>query len=785
MMPQPQENTEMGDVVPGPWATAESTRGPVLDAEIVEGNEVAKPQEGQPVQPHRATPAAPGAAPGGRPLTVQQAGGRYAYVTSCVATGAKRVPGALLDGVADRVKLAHLREGGTHRGAILPAQRNIYEQAMADRRERRRKFVKGIFVRKTRTTSHSLSGKHVRDGHRPRWETVTPAAAEVANVTWPNTPVLSPLVNGFNGVVADAAGAVAAGAGEAISAAAMSAPGAAAMVLGAAGLVGWQARREHYDRQSQLMALMSADGNADLMPDEPADYITAAFRAAGIIKAGSANAPGQHIELLSPIVPDDDCWTATLQLPKGITSGKARGKHAELAGALDSDTHRVLLLDGDTDRQLVLRAYKRLPFSGDGAEYPLATAATFDIFDGAPLGRDLFGREVRVDLTSSHSFSAGRTRNGKTFSERVKIGAAVLDPHVTISVADFKPGGDWSALSRVARDFIEADDDRFDDALVATRDMLKDAQGELSRRATLLRGPEGQRHGAHGQINRSMARDLQLSCGPWVIVIDEVQRATGDPQAGDRDKDSIYLEILNLIDDIARRGAAVGVLLSMATQKPDGNILKGSTWDQLGNRFCLHVSKTKISDVVLGDGAADGGADASTLIDRKQRGAGYLAGATTHDDRYVLTKSYNVQPAAFAELCERGRRARADLGTLPAAATGDQQDSQSGPNLRVVADNQAPAEAEGLGATARQVLAAAAEVYAADDSEWITATALYTEIAEGELGLVVDQALRTEVGGELAAAGVERTRKDIGNGKTTVFRRADLVEIGTRLAAAA
>ncbi|RRO14538.1 hypothetical protein EIL87_19740 [Saccharopolyspora rhizosphaerae] len=778
MMSQSQDNNEMGDVVQGPWATSEPARGQVIDAEIVEDSTAVTPRTQAP------RPAAP-MVRSYRPLTVQQAGGRYAYGRSLVAAGTKRIPSAMADAVLNRVKLAHLREGNHHRGDILPAQRNVYETELRERRERRRKITKAFFVRKAHVTKHGRRGTSVKEAVRPRWETVVPIGAEVANVAYPNTPVLSPLVDGANGAVGGFFDALLGNVSTAVTEFASGTPGALTLAGGLAGLVAWQATREHQDRQSKLVELMSADGNADLMPDVPADHLTAAFRAANIIKSGTANATGQHVELIGAgIVPGDGCWTATLRLPKGVTSGKARARHAELAGALDSDTHRVLLLDGDTDRELTLRVYERLPLSGDGAEYPLATAATFDIFDGVPFGRDLFDREVRVDLTSSHGFGAGRTRNGKTFSERVKIAAAVLDPHVTISLADFKPGGDWSAVQRVARHFIEADDDRFDEALVATRDMLLDAQGEISRRAGLLRGPEGQRHGAAGQINHSMARDLQLSCGPWVIVIDEVQRATGDPQAGDRDKDSIYLEILNLIDDISRRGAAVGVLLSLATQKPDGNILKGSTWDQLGNRFCLHVSKTKISDVVLGDGAADGGADASTLIDRKQRGAGYLAGATTHDDRYVLAKSYNVSKALFAELCERGRRARIELGTLPKAAS-DEADQQPGPVLQVVDGEQDGTEMPEISDTTRQVLAAAAEVYAGDDAEWITANALYVEVVEGELGLTADQATRTEVGRQLTAAGVERTRKDLGDGKVTVFRRSDLVKIGGGLTAAA
>ena len=795
-----QQQTQRGaQVFSFPRASAAGGDQPVLEAEVVEEATGATeteqtPQEqgqGETVSSSSSPAATPRAVastftPGrARPLSVAQAGGRYGYIVSLAAAGAKRLPLAVSDKVLDRVKLAHLREGGTHRGEILPAQRTAYEQAMADRRDRRRRFGKALLVRKTRISKQGWSGASMRETYRPRWETTVPAAAEAVNTVYPHTPLLSPIVNTINAGVGDFLGGLAAHVGDGIAAAASSPGGAFAALGTAAAGVAWQARAEHHDRQHQLLSLMSADGNADLMPDEDADYLTAAFRAAGILKAGTAHAAGQHVQMTGPIVPTGAHWTVPLQLPKGCTTQRVRAKHAELAGALDSDTRRVLILDGDTDRQLTLRVYSRLPFSGSGAEYPLASAATFDVWEGVPFGTDLFDQPVRVDLTCSHSFAGGATRNGKTFSERVKVAAAVLDPHVTISVADFKPVGDWEAIRKVARDYILGTDG---DALLRLAAVIDEMQQECSRRMDLLRGSEGQRHGAAGQINRSMARDPELGCGPWVLVVDEVQLATGDPQAGDRTRDSIYLDILNGLDDIARRGAAVGVLLLLSTQKPDGNILKASTWDQISNRFCLSVSKREISETVLGTGAATQDADASNLVDRKQRGAGHLAGATTHEDPYVLTKSYDVQPDLFSELCDRGRAARIELGTLLAAAGGEQ--SGPGPHLSPVPDeqDQQQGDVEPLTAAEAQLLAALV-IYGEADAEWITAAELYREVVDGELGWEVNQTTRTTVGTALRKAGVDKQvrQEQVEGRRTSVtrYRRTDLVAVATSLGAAA
>lgn len=713
-----------------------------------------------------------------KPLSPQQAGGRYQYYRSVIADGARRVPRGISDAILNRVKLAHLREGEHHTGEILPQQRTAYEAEMQRRRERRRRALKAIFVRKVHVTrSKSLFGATTREAYRPRWETVGPLAAEAVHLANPHTPVISPLVQGFNNVVADYGSALVANSWGLVSSWASSGSGALALTAGAAGLVAWQASQEHRERQSRLAALMSAEGHGDLAPDEPTDMLTAAFRAAGIIRAGSATSPGQRVELTRPIHSTDEQWTAYIQLPRGVTSDRVRARHAELASALDSDTHRLLVLPGDTSRRLILRCYRDLPMSGPGAEYPLAHAATYDIWRGVPFGTDLFGRPVTIDLVSAHGFAGGATRNGKTFSERVAISAAVLDPYVKISVADFKPAGDWKALRRLAAHFIEGTDR---DARSRTRAMLAEASEEIDRRMALLSSSAATRHGAEGQLNRSMARDLELGCMPWIIIIDEVQVATGDPQSGDRTKNSDELAILQLIDDIARRGVAAGVLLLLSTQRPDDNILKSSTWEQLGIRFCLHVQKRSTSDTVLGSGAAEAGADASTLVDRRQRGAGYLHGATSHEEKYVLAQSYNVTASLFAELCERGRQARLQVGTLPEAA-GD--DGQQGPRLVPIPGMSSDSEPDlgRLDSRQTEFVYHAADVVAEVDNEWVSSAWLYEQVAqrrgEGESADLV----KTYGGQALALCGATSERRLIDGRRVMAWRVADIRRIARQL----
>ncbi|WP_340689199.1 hypothetical protein REH65_33345 (plasmid) [Saccharopolyspora sp. ID03-671] len=758
MMSQPQENNEMGDVVQGPWAASEPARGQVIDAEIVEDSTAVTPK------PQAPRPAAP-MVRSYRPLTVQQAGGRYAYGRSLVAAGAKRIPSAMADAVLNRVKLAHLREGNHHRGDILPAQRNVYETEMRERRERRRKIAKAFFVRKAHVTKHGRRGTSVKEAVRPRWETVVPIGAEVANVAYPNTPVLSPLVDGANGAVGGFFDALLGNVGTAVTDFAAGTPGALTIAGGLAGLVAWQATREHQDRQSKLVELMSADGNADLMPDVPADVITAAFRHAGVLKSGSANTPGQHVELLSPVVDDGDAWTARLQLPKGMTYVKVAKRRSELASALDTDTKNISIAPKPgAERQLTLTVYRTLPFTGAPVAHPVISNNRRISFarEGFPVGLDLNGQTVSIRLSrksSPHGLIVAASGMGKTVHLRNLILSALGSDDAEIGgVYDGKASGDYDVLREGMDWYMDQQESAAWWPVLA--DLLEQEVANL---------PERQRRIKAGE-NVPMR----------LIILDEFQNAFGKPSERtsskkDDEPPSAAYRVVAAAEEISRLGRAAGVALVLASQQFDGNVLPSAIEANLLWRIVGYVSSSSVAPKdSVGEAAALYNLEPEKEFTRDQQGAAIVIAPGI--DQYATARGWFQDDDVIAEAV------RELVGERAAQA-------HSGPVLQVVDGDQADAETEvdvpEISATTRQVLAAAAEVYADDDAEWIAAHALYVEVVEGELGLTADQALRTEVGRELVGAGVERTRKDLGEGKVTVFRRSDLVEIGGGLEAAA
>ena len=764
-MADQQQREQDAQVLSFPRASADGAEQPVLEGEVVD--EATDAQTEQTTQAQSETTATsssgPSVAAGGpravastvapsraRPLSVAQAGSKYAYITSLAAAGARRLPTAISDKVLDRVYLSHLREGGTHRGEILPAQRATYEQVVAARRDRRRRAGKALLVRKTRISRHGLTSASVRETHRPRWETVVPAAGEVVNAVYPHTPLVSPVIDTINAGVADFVSGLAGVVGEGVATAASS-PSAVFTALGLVGAsVAWQARAEHHDRQQQLLALMSADGNGDLMPDEPADVITAAFRAAGILRAPTSTRPGQRVQLQAPIADDGESWTARIAVAEGVTTAVVRDKLAKLASALDRSLPQIAVMDGASERRMTLRVWHgdALPFTGEPVPSPLAQALSTRLDQGVRVGLDADGQPVLLNLGKGrHGLVVSSSGNGKTVLLQIVAAATVLDPNAQLTLLDGKPDGAYAGLKPVCWKYAttaeSACEERGADALEAVADDMDER---------LARAERGEDIG-----------------GDHVVILDEFQEWTGSANGGGQKVGDPKFRMRAALERIARRGRSARVRLVLASQQYDGRTLDDAVLANIGWRAIGYAPK-KMSKDALGDLAERYGLDTSiSFVDEVQAGASLIAGGGVHP--------YRAQRADM--LTNADLTAIADRVAQRQANTSEHEDR---------GDSGQQGDVEPLTAAEAQLLAALV-IYGEADAEWITAAELYREVVDGELGWEVNQTTRTTVGTALRKAGVDkRVNQEAVDGRRTSvtrYRRTDLVAVATSLGAAA
>lgn len=403
-------------------------------------------------------------------------------------------------------------------------------------------------------------------------------------------------------------------------------------------------------------------------PRLTSDSVTRALRALGISGITSKDA---ELTYPAPITRDGPGWRADVDLPHGVTPAQVMEKRAELASGLrrplgcvwpeparDEHAGRLVLWVGDQD----LAKAKQ-------ARWPLARSGRTDLFAPVPFGTDQRGRIVSVTLMFSSMVVGSVPRMGKTFSVRLLLLAAALDPLAELHAFDLKGTGDFSALEPVCHAYRAGDD--LEDIEYALSD-LRALANELRRRTKVIRTlprdlcPES-------KITPELAAKRSLGLHPVVLVVDECQRWFEHPDHGK--------ELEALAEDLVRRGPAAGIIAVFATQRPDAKSLPTGISGNAVLRFCLKVMGHQANDQVLGTSAHKNGVKA-TIFSRRDLGIGWLAG---EDDDPKITRTFYVDSPTAEVIVARARAAREAAGTLTGHAIGD-QDEDLTPAARLLDD---------------------------------------------------------------------------------------------------
>ncbi len=131
---------------------------------------------------------------------------------------------------------------------------------------------------------------------------------------------------------------------------------------------------------------------------------------------------------------------------------------------------------------------------------------------------------------------------------------------------------------------------------------------------------------------------------------------------------------------IIKRGPALGIMLVLATQRPDAKSLPPAVADNMAMRFCLRVMGQVANDMVLGHVARTRTASGPRCSAHKDKGIGLLVGDA--DDPQIVRSAYVDGPDA-EKIAERARAMRAAAGTLTGYAAGEETltSGNDGPNL--------------------------------------------------------------------------------------------------------
>lgn len=400
-----------------------------------------------------------------------------------------------------------------------------------------------------------------------------------------------------------------------------------------------------------------------------ADIVVRALGALGLAEINKALAKSAHgVTFPAPITRDGPGWRADVDLPFGVTVSDILERRDRLASGLrrplgcvwpepahDAHAGRLVLWVGDLDMS-----------QARPAAWPLARGGAADLFRPVPFGTDQRGRPVTVPLMFSNVLIGAMPGAGKTFSIKPLALAVCLDPTAQVYGFELKGSGDLDFLAKVAHRYASGPGD---DTIAAVMDSLREVYRDLETRAKTISGlprdvcPEN-------KVTPSLARRRHLGLFPKVIIIDECQELFAHPLHGK--------EAGELCTAIIKRGRALGVILILATQRPDKDSLPTAISANVGIRFCLRVMGQVENDMIIGTGSYRNGIRATTFTQR-DKGIGYLVGAA--DDPQIVRSAYIDGPAAD-RIAQRARAARVAAGLLTGEAAGELvAATASGPSL--------------------------------------------------------------------------------------------------------
>jgi S-DNA-T family DNA segregation ATPase FtsK/SpoIIIE len=294
------------------------------------------------------------------------------------------------------------------------------------------------------------------------------------------------------------------------------------------------------------------------------------------------------------------------------------------------------------------------------APWPLLRGGQADIFGPVPFGTDVRGRVVKVPLIYGNWLIGAIPRQGKTAAVRVLACGVALDPLAEEWVHELKGSGDLDPLERIAHRFVSGVDD---ESIGYAAESLRLLRAEIMRRTERLKALD-RAVCPDKRTTRQIAAKRSFKLWPVVCVIDEAQNLFAHTQHGKAAGGDAEFVI--------KIGPAFGVVLIIATQRPDKASLPTGVSGNVSTRFCLKVTGQVENDMILGTSAYKNGLRSTTFRPEIDAGIGYLAGGGP-SPQVVRTFYLNMADAERVAIRARGLREAA--GTLSGHAAGQDSDT--------------------------------------------------------------------------------------------------------------
>jgi DNA segregation ATPase FtsK/SpoIIIE, S-DNA-T family len=376
----------------------------------------------------------------------------------------------------------------------------------------------------------------------------------------------------------------------------------------------------------------------------------------GIAGINEALRNGEPIRFVTDVHRDGPGWTADLDLPHGVTAGMVLARREQLASGLRrplSATWPEPVPHEHEGRLRLWVGYQDMSKAKPPA-WPLARSGQADVFAGVPFGTDPRGRPVSVPLFEVNWLIGSAPGQGKTSAVRCLACGAALDPICDLWIHEHAGKGDMEPLARVCHRYVSGLDD---ESIGYSAQSLRMLRAELERRSAALKKIDKAER-PDGKITRALASRRSLRLRPIVAIIDECQNVFMHPQLGAQAADDAAYVI--------RIGRAYGIILILATQRPESTSLPTSISGIVTARFCLKVPGQLENDIVLGTSSYKNGYKATAFRTKTDAGLGWLKA----DGDPQIVRTYYLDLPATERIAARARVIREQAGVLSGYALG-------------------------------------------------------------------------------------------------------------------
>jgi S-DNA-T family DNA segregation ATPase FtsK/SpoIIIE len=433
---------------------------------------------------------------------------------------------------------------------------------------------------------------------------------------------------------------------------------------------------------------LAAAGRPDDRPIVDSAVIPTAFEAlteAALIRAlgglgigelnkGLREDPEHAVVPIAPITRDGNGWLALYDLPHGVTAGEVSERRERFASGLRRPLGCVWPETMHKRHPGALNLYvaDEDMTEADRAPWPLARRGTADLFKPTVFATEPRGRTGAVTLMFASVIIGSIPRMGKTFLLRLLLLICALDVRSELHVYDLKGTGDLAPLRTVAHRYRAGEELEDIEYLVADARALRT---EMRRRTKVIRelGEKDPARCPENKVTPELAADKRLGLHPIVIAIDECQVGFEHPVYG--------AELELICTDLVKRGPALGMILMLATQRPDAKSIPTPLSANAVLRMCLKVMGQLENDMVLGTSMYKSGYRATMFDFDADKGVFYFAGGGKAPQIFY---AYGFDLPESKVIAARARVLREHAGRITGYALG--QDLDGGQARRLLDD---------------------------------------------------------------------------------------------------